>query len=275
MISRRVSPGYPYDPRARPQDVLQGVAVARSAAVDALALGQSVLSGRGRQDEALAGPGEHEVRAVVGYRRGDVPGEPASSARSVPSDINQYWQRLGRCRDARPPDRRSAAGRLSAPAADSVTTWPSRLRTLPNLAQEKNTSTASMPRWTHHHQIPLRPPRRWEPRLSLRTMDRAAGLPSPIDKALTSPHAWQRLNRFANAIGYQTLSEAAEHLGITQSTLVTQINRLERNIGSLLERAERGRSMSPTTPGPVSKSSLPFTQLGCLLSKHNQACSLR
>jgi DNA-binding transcriptional LysR family regulator len=35
-----------------------------------------------------------------------------------------------------------------------------------------------------------------------------------------------------------------------QSTLVTQINRLERDIGGpLLERAERGRPMSPTALG--------------------------
>jgi hypothetical protein len=66
---------------------------------------------------------------------------------------------------------------------------------------------------------------------SLRSTDQATDLPDPIAKALTSPYAWQRLNRFAAAIGYQTLSEAAEHLGITQSTLVTQINRLERDIG--------------------------------------------
>ena len=67
---------------------------------------------------------------------------------------------------------------------------------------------------------------------------------------LTVGGAWQRLNRFAAAIGYQTLSEAAEHLGVAQSTLVIQINRLERDIGgSLLERAERGRPMTPTALG--------------------------
>jgi hypothetical protein len=54
----------------------------------------------------------------------------------------------------------------------------------------------------------------------------------------------------AAAVGYQTLSEAAEHLGVAQSALVIQINRLERDIGgSLLERAERGRPMTPTALG--------------------------
>ena len=83
---------------------------------------------------------------------------------------------------------------------------------------------------------------------------------------LTSPYAWQRLNRFAAAVGYRTLSEAAERLGITQSTLAIQINRLERDIGGpLLERAERGRPMIP--PHSVSKSSLPFTEPAGLLNR--------
>ena len=123
-------------------------------------------------------------------------------------------------------------------------------RTLPELAREQNMSTANMARWAHFHQIPLRPRGGASHDSSLRMNDQAADLPEPIAKALTSPYAWQRLNRFATASGYQTLSEAAVHLGITQATLVTQINRLERDIGGpLLERAERGRPMSPTTLG--------------------------
>jgi Bacterial regulatory helix-turn-helix protein, lysR family len=121
---------------------------------------------------------------------------------------------------------------------------------LPDLAREKNMSNANMARRAHLHQIPLRPRGGGSHDSSLRTVDQAADLPAPIAKALTSPYAWQRLNRFAAATGYQTLSEAAEHLGIAQPTLVTQINRLERDIGGrLLERAERGRPMSPTALG--------------------------
>ena len=106
-------------------------------------------------------------------------------------------------------------------------------------------STANMARWAHFHQIPLRPRGGASHDSSLRTIDQASDFPAQIAKALTSPYAWQRLNRFAAATGHRTLSEAAEHLGITQSTLVIQINRLERDIGGpLLERAERGRPMS-------------------------------
>jgi DNA-binding transcriptional LysR family regulator len=123
-------------------------------------------------------------------------------------------------------------------------------RTLPDLAREKNMSTANMARWAHFHQIPLRPRGGASHDSAQRITDQARDLPAPVDKALTSPHAWQRLNRFAAAIAYQTLSDAAKHLGITQSTLVTQINRLERDIGGpLLERAERGRPMTPTPLG--------------------------
>ena len=123
-------------------------------------------------------------------------------------------------------------------------------RTLPDLAREKNMSTANMARWAHLYQIPLRPRGGASHDSALRTTDQASDLPAPIAKALTSPYAWRRLNRFAAAIGYQTLSEAAEHLGITQPTLVTQINRLEHDIGgALIERAERGRPMTPTPLG--------------------------
>jgi AraC-like DNA-binding protein len=123
-------------------------------------------------------------------------------------------------------------------------------RTLPDLAREKNMSTANMARWAHLHQIPLRPRGGASHDSFLRTLDQAVGLPAEIRNALTSPYAWQRLNRFAAVTGYRTLSEAAERLGITQSALVIQINRLERDIGGpLLKRAERGRSMSPTALG--------------------------
>jgi DNA-binding MarR family transcriptional regulator len=89
-------------------------------------------------------------------------------------------------------------------------------------------------------------------------------LPAPVAKALTSPHAWQRPNRFAAAIGHQTLSDAAEHLGIAQSTLVTQINRLKRDVGGpLLERAERGRPMALTALGEQVLSTLQRSSQPC------------
>lgn len=125
-----------------------------------------------------------------------------------------------------------------------------RRRTLPDLAREKNMSTANMARWAHVHQIPLRPRGGASHDSSLRTANQAADLPNPIAKAMTSQYSWQRLAWFAASMRYETLTEAARRLGVAQSTLVIQINRLERDIGGLLiDRAERGRPMALTTLG--------------------------
>ncbi|MFD8385813.1 LysR family transcriptional regulator [Streptomyces sp. NPDC059679] len=52
------------------------------------------------------------------------------------------------------------------------------------------------------------------------------------------------------AATYPTIREAAQALGIHQSTLVVQINRLERDLGQpLLERVEPGRAMKLTPFG--------------------------
>jgi len=71
-----------------------------------------------------------------------------------------------------------------------------------------------------------------------------------LNAYLTSPYARQRLDRFVAAVSYPTMSEAAAALGINQSALVTQISRLERDLGHpLYERAERGRPMRLTPVG--------------------------
>src|SRR5262249_35117217 len=109
-------------------------------------------------------------------------------------------------------------------------------------------------------QIPLRPRGGASHDSFLRTINQAAGLPAPIAKALTSPYAWQRLNRFAAATGYRTLREAAGHLGITPTTLAVHSNRLDRDIGGpLLQRAKGGRPMSPTPLGEQVIAALPRT----------------
>lgn len=68
--------------------------------------------------------------------------------------------------------------------------------------------------------------------------------------ALTGQGAWLRLHRFAAAASYPTLGIAASTLGLHLATLVTQINRLERDLaGQLLTRAERGHPMRLTPFG--------------------------
>ncbi|WP_229867230.1 helix-turn-helix domain-containing protein [Streptomyces gelaticus] len=125
-----------------------------------------------------------------------------------------------------------------------------RRRTLPDLARETGMSTANMARWAHTHNIPLRPRGGASHHTALRTPEQAADAPAILRDALTSPNARQRLERFAAALPYPTVTDAARALGIHQSTLTTQINRLERDLGRpLIERAERGRRMRPTPFG--------------------------
>lgn len=125
-----------------------------------------------------------------------------------------------------------------------------RRRTLPDLARETGMSPANMARWAHIHKIPLRPRGGASHHTALRTVDQAADAPAILRAALTGPNAWQRLERFAAALPYSTVTEAARALGIHQSTLTTQINRLEKDLGRpLIERAERGRRMRPTPFG--------------------------
>ncbi|MCX5377175.1 TniQ family protein [Streptomyces sp. NBC_00091] len=125
-----------------------------------------------------------------------------------------------------------------------------RRRTLPDIARETGMSTANMARWAHAHKIPLRPRGGGSHDTALRVTEQAARTPAILRKALTSTYAWQRLERFAAAASYPTIGGAAQALGINQPTLVIQINRLERDLGkTLLERAERGRSMKLTAFG--------------------------
>ncbi|MGW1006481.1 LysR family transcriptional regulator [Streptomyces sp. NPDC002520] len=111
-------------------------------------------------------------------------------------------------------------------------------------------STANMARWAHTHNIPLRPRGGASHHTALRTADEAEVLPAVLRKALTGSFARQQLSRFLAARSYPTLTEGARDLGIRQSALVTQINRLEEDLGQpLFERAERGRAMKLTRFG--------------------------
>jgi DNA-binding transcriptional LysR family regulator len=77
--------------------------------------------------------------------------------------------------------------------------------------------------------------------------ERAQGLLRP---ALASSGGWDRLQRFADAAHYPTLTVAAHELGLQQGRLVVQIKRIEGELGhQLIIRAERGRPMQLTDIG--------------------------
>jgi molybdenum-dependent DNA-binding transcriptional regulator ModE len=74
--------------------------------------------------------------------------------------------------------------------------------------------------------------------------------PEPIAPALQGVGGRGRLKRLAMASQYPTLTAAARAMGTGTASLVSQINRIERELGCvLLVRAERGRPMRLTDDG--------------------------
>jgi hypothetical protein len=108
-------------------------------------------------------------------------------------------------------------------------------RTLPDLAHEKNMSTANMARWAHVHQIPLRPRGGASHDSSLRTMDQAADLPAPIARAVAGRH---------NIDGEQLITEIRRAIGLTDHNTLTA--------PSLAAEARRQRMALPALPTPSS-----------------------
>jgi len=77
-----------------------------------------------------------------------------------------------------------------------------------------------------------------------------AAAPPVLRPAITGPGAWKRLRRLAAASSYSSLSLAASSLGIEPSVLISQVNRLEREVGHrLLDRIPGQQAMQPTAYG--------------------------
>ncbi|MFV8160552.1 TniQ family protein [Mycobacterium sp. 134] len=123
-------------------------------------------------------------------------------------------------------------------------------RTLPDIANEAGMSTANMARWAKTHAIPMRGRGGGSHSSTLAAEQVAVEAPDLIRPALAGIGGRERLERFAAATRYSTLTVAAEELGVGQAVLVSQINRIESELGTkLLVRAERGRPMRLTDDG--------------------------
>lgn len=121
-------------------------------------------------------------------------------------------------------------------------------RTLPGIAAECGMSTSNLARWARIHDIPMRS--RGEPshRANIDAEALAASAPKLLRPALTEIGGWERLQRFAAATDYPTLTIAAEQLGAR--ALVVQKLRLEADLGvQLFHRAQRGQPMRLTADG--------------------------
>lgn len=77
-----------------------------------------------------------------------------------------------------------------------------------------------------------------------------AGAQAILRRAVTDAHSLQRLARFRLLAAGATISAVAASEGLSASTFVTQLQRLERDCGRrLLTRAERGKPLRVTAAG--------------------------
>ncbi|SKH67103.1 regulatory helix-turn-helix protein, lysR family [Mycobacteroides abscessus subsp. bolletii] len=123
-------------------------------------------------------------------------------------------------------------------------------RTLPDIAKECDITPANLSLRARALGIPLRGRGGPSHQANLTTIAAAAQAPKLIRPALREIGGWERLQRLADASEYRTLREAAENLGLSQSTLVNQINRLEHELGNrVLVRARPRSPMQLTRAG--------------------------
>lgn len=138
--------------------------------------------------------------------------------------------------------------RTSVDAAWLYQQYVTNHRTLPDIAAECGMSTANLARWARTHHIPMRPRGGRSHRANIEARTIAAKAPKLLRPALTEIGGWERLERFAAATEYPTLTIAAEQLGAR--ALVVQKLRLEADLGVVLfHRAQRGQPMRLTADG--------------------------
>ncbi len=118
-------------------------------------------------------------------------------------------------------------------------------RSLNQIAAELGMSPANMTRWAKNLGVPVRRPTTPGDLVLIRK-----SLPAILQPALATAGGWERLQRFAIAIGYPTLKAAAAAHDLNVTALIIQIKHLERDLGQLLlHRAKRGTSMRATEFG--------------------------
>jgi TniQ/Bacterial regulatory helix-turn-helix protein, lysR family len=145
-------------------------------------------------------------------------------------------------------------------------------RALPDLAKEAGMSTANMARWARTYAIPMRSRGSSSHSAVLAAASATDQAPEVIRPALAGVGGWKRLQRFAAAARYPTLTDAAAGLGVGQAALIAQIDRLESELDvKLLIRAERGRSMQLTDDGTRVAAVIRACERRGLMTHHTEA----
>ncbi|MEU6922809.1 hypothetical protein [Streptomyces sp. NPDC046631] len=122
-------------------------------------------------------------------------------------------------------------------------------RSILDIAQELGTEDETVRRRLKHLEVPLRPPGVHSRTIMTTKID--TSLPRDVRSAAEGTlHGWLRLHRFQIAMRFPSLDSAAHHLKAEPNALVTQFQRLERDIGTtLFDRAAFGRPQRPTKQG--------------------------
>lgn len=123
-------------------------------------------------------------------------------------------------------------------------------RSLLDIARQCALSDSTVARWAKIFGIPLRPKGGASHVNTFDERQVVERAPALLHPALADAGGWERLQRFAAAAHYPTLTVAANELGLQQGRLVIQIKRIEHELGhQLIIRAERGRPMRLTGMG--------------------------
>jgi hypothetical protein len=146
-----------------------------------------------------------------------------------------------------------------------------RKRSLHDIAAELGVSEMTVNRAAHRYRVPIRPAGVPSHPEMVRTLD--TSIPRDIRRAVEGGlWGWQRLDRFRQTMSFPIIEEAADHLGAHQSTLVRQLQRLERDIGAqLYHRAARALPLRPTRRGAALLDALARPDIHALLASQQRA----
>lgn len=124
-----------------------------------------------------------------------------------------------------------------------------RKRSTGDIAQEAGVEDETIRRRLRQLDVPLRPQGVHSRTVMLARLDTA--LPRDIRRAVEGTlHGWHRLHRFHIAMAFPSLETAASYLKAERSALVTQFQRLERDLGTaLFHRSAFNKPQRPSTRG--------------------------
>jgi DNA-binding transcriptional ArsR family regulator len=146
--------------------------------------------------------------------------------------------------------------------------YEARHRSYSGIAAELGVRPETVIAAARRHHIPSRPfTVHSRPEMTTRL---EPSVPRDIRRAVEgSLQGWHRLRRFKAAMTFPTIEAAAAHLGTSQSALIHQFRRLERDIGAPLYHASApGKPMQPTQRGATLLAALDQPDINALAMEH-------